>query len=423
MREDLLHFIWKYKRLQLVNLATTRNEWVSIIDVGTHNRQSGPDFFNARLEINEQLWAGNVEIHLKSSDWYAHHHETDPSYESVILHVVWEHDCPVFRKNNSEIPTLELKKYISGDLINSYQNLLNNHGINFINCEKHIGEVDQFLFQNWLERMYFERLEKKADFISELLKNSKNDWEQVLFALLLKNFGLKINGASFFSLSEAMEFSIIRKLKHNIPQLESVFYGLSHLLEDDVYDEYHIRLSKEYKYLKHKFDLRSEGVQKPEFFKLRPSNFPTIRLSQLANLYGKESSLFNLIIEAKSLKDIYSIFDISASAYWDNHYTFGNESKNSQKKLTYKFIDLLVINTIVPLKFFHARYQGKNVDDGLIGLMSNIKKEDNGVLANFESKNVKMNNALESQALLHLYTTYCTQNKCLDCAVGNALLS
>lgn len=404
MREDLLHFIWKYKKLPLDNLVGTNNEPISVVDTGTHNHLAGPDFFNAKVNINEQLWAGNVEIHLKSSDWYAHNHEQDTNYNNVILHVVWDDDGAVFRSDSSEIPTLELQNYISETLLEAYQNLFNKTDVSFINCEKSIGKVDTFLFDNWLERLYFERLERKSKWVFEMLETSKNDWEQVFFALLLKNFGLKINGASFLSLAQALDFSTVRKLQSDTMALESVFYGMSHLLDnDEILDDYYLQLKKEYAHLKNKFNLKEGSVQKPEFFKLRPPNFPTIRLSQMANLYVNRQNLFSRVIHASTLEELYAIFDISASTYWSEHFTFGKSSKKSNKRLTKNFIDLLIINSLMPLKFCYAQHQGKDANEEIIQIISHIKKEENSIITNFKRHGIAIGNAAESQAILQLY--------------------
>lgn len=424
MREDLLHFIWKYKKLQLIDLLTTNKESVVITDVGLHNHLSGPDFFNARLIIGGQLWAGNVEIHIKASDWYTHRHEEDTNYDNVILHVVWEDDGAIYRKDGSEIPTLELQHYISKNILNRYQSLFDKSQKTFINCEKDIGGLESFVFQNWLERLYFERLQRKSTFVFSLLKHSKNDWEHVLFALLLKNFGLKINGEAFETLAKALDFKTIRKLQDAIFKLESVFFGMSHLLNDDaIVAKYYLELKKEYQYLKHKFKLDDRGVLKPGFFKLRPPNFPTIRLSQLANLFGSKQNLFADVIKANTVDALYEIFDISASKYWNDHYTFGKPSKKSPKKLTKKFIDLLIINSILPLKFCYAKYHGNDANEIILRIIKQIKTEENAIITGFKNHRVIASNAQDSQAILELYNAYCTKNKCMQCAVGTSLLS
>lgn len=423
MREDLLHFIWKYKKLPLIDLSTSDEELISIIDVGTHNHLSGPDFFNARVEIGGQHWAGNVEIHIKSSDWYMHGHEEDPNYQNVILHVVWEDDTSVFRKDGSVIPTVELEKYVSLELLTAYQNLFDKKKYTFINCEAAISGIDDFVIQNWMERLYLERLERKSVYVFELLEKSKNDWDQVLFSMLLKNFGLKINGEAFESLSNALEFTVVRKLKSNRFQLESLFYGMSHLLEDDIIvDPYYLKLKKEFEFLRYKYHLENVGVLRPEFFRLRPSNFPTIRLSQFANLYKTHNNFFDKVINSNSMSDLYLLFDVSASFYWNDHFTFGKVSKKGAKKVTKKFIDLLVINTILPLKFCYSKYLGKDSNGEILGIISQIHGEQNSIITNFKKHDFTIENAKESQAVLQLYNEYCIKNRCLECAIGNSLL-
>ena len=333
MRENLLHFIWKYKKLPLKNLVTTNDQEVSLIDLGLHNQNEGPDFFNAKIKIGDQLWAGNVELHINASDWYAHRHEQDHNYDNVILHVVWNDDMRIFRNDQSVIPTLELKNYIPTSILNSYHRLFEQQHLKFINCERDIAKVDEFTINNWLSRLYVERLERKSELIEELLSSSKNDWEYVLFALLLKNFGLKVNGDSFFSLAKAMDYSLVRKLQ-NQKQLESTLFGLAGLLQDEmILDPYYLGLKQEYTYQSHKFDLSESGILKPQFFKLRPTNFPTIRLSQFAQLYHKESNLFSKVISNTDLDHFYTMFNIGTTPYWDDHFTFGKKSKKSRKKL------------------------------------------------------------------------------------------
>lgn len=423
MREELLHFIWKYKRLQLNVLATSKNEEVSIVDVGIHNSLSGPDFLNAKITIGGQLWAGNVEIHVKSSDWYAHHHESDPRYNNVILHVVWENDTPVFQQNNTELPTLELKHYVCAGMLAAYKKLFNQRHRSFVNCEKDLAHIDSFVLKHWLERLFFERLEQKSEFITGLLAQSKNDWENVLFLLLLKNFGSKINGDSFLSIGRALHFPLVRKMQDNVFQLESVLFGLAGFLEDNgIVDAYYLELRKEYRYLAHKHRLEHLAVQRPEFFKLRPSNFPTIRLSQLAQLYGAHQNLFSKVIKATSLEEIYSVFNVSATTYWDTRFSFGKPAKRHKKKLSRKFIDLLVINTLLPLKFCHARNIGTDCHEEIIRMMSHLKSEENRIIVNFCAHGLVAQNAMESQSLLQLYNSYCSKNKCLQCAVGTSLL-
>ncbi|WP_418502467.1 DUF2851 family protein [Flagellimonas sp.] len=423
MREDLLHFIWRHNKLPKHGLCAGENGNVAIKSTGTQNPYAGPDFFNAQVEINGQLWAGNVEMHIKSSDWYAHHHETDENYDSVILHVVWEDDVAVFRRDGSQIPALELSCYVPEQLLMAYRELMENSKPGFINCEKDFGAIDPFLVESWLHRLYIERLEHKSELILDLLKRSNNDWEAVLFILLAKNFGSKVNGPFFLERAQQLDFSIVRKTSNEPFQLESLLFGHFGLLDErDCTDGYYLHLQKEYDYLSRKYDLPIRSG-KPEFFGLRPHNFPTIRVSQLANLYHGRHGLFSELMTDLSLRDVYGIFDVCASSYWHDHFTFGKTSRRSTKKLSRKFIDLLVINTLVPLKFCYAKHLGKDWNEELIALVAEVEKESNSIIANFERLGAKAKNALESQAQLELYTNYCAKNKCLQCRLGTQLLN
>ncbi len=423
MREDLLYFIWKHNKLPTKQLCTGNGEAIAIKATGTQNRFAGPDFFNAKVEIGGQLWAGNVEMHLKSSDWYMHHHETDENYDNVILHVVWEDDIAVFRKDGSQIPTLEVQQYVSDQLLSGYRNLLENSRKSFINCEKDLKDLDSFLVENWLHRLYIERLEHKSKLILELLKASKNDWEAALFILLAKNFGSKVNGPYFLEQAQQLDFSIVRKTTNEPLQLEALLFGHFGLLNvDDCSDAYFLQLKNEYQYLVRKFGLM-ENLSKPEFFGLRPLNFPTIRVSQLVNLYAGGHNIFSRLMDLNKLEDIYQAFDVFAGPYWENHYTFGKISKKRTKKLSKKFIDLVIVNTILPLKFCYAKYVGKEWNEELITLVSQLGKEDNSIIKNFDKIGPKTQNALESQAKLELYTNYCSKNKCMQCAIGTQLLN
>ena len=422
MQEDFLHYIWKHKKIQINNLKTTAGEPILVSSVGQHNHNSGPDFFNARLKIGAQLWAGNVEIHIKSSDWFLHNHETDKAYDNVILHVVWEDDTEVFRKDNSVIPTLQLRDCIDVALYQNYQRLFAKQN-KWINCENDFGLVDTFTLDNWLERLYFERLERKSHDIEALLKTSKNNWEAVLFKMLTKNFGLKVNGESFFSLAQSIDFSLVRKTQANPESLEALFFGQAGLLDQDLENAFYISLQKEYNFLKQKFSLNNTQVSPLQFFRLRPPNFPTIRISQLASLYNKHQNLFSKVIGTNQLEDFYELLEVSTSLFWETHYTFQKESKASKKTLSKSFIDLLLINTILPLKFSYAKQKGEEIDSDIIKIASAIASEKNNIIKAFNDLKKVSRSSLHSQALIQLKTEYCDKNRCLKCAVGHSLIS
>ena len=422
MQEDFLHYIWKLKKFNASDLKTTKNEVVEIVSGGQHNLNSGPDFFNAQLKIDNQLWAGNVEIHIKSSDWYVHNHEVDSAYDNVILHVVWEHDTEVFRKDNTQISTMELKNYVSKSALENYQKLFSKSS-KWINCETDFNSIDEFTINNWLERLYFERLERKSKDLEKLLESSANNWEAVLFKMLAKNFGLKVNGESFLSLANSIDFSIIRKQQSNLTSLEALLFGQSGLLEEDVEESYFIELKKEYTFLTQKFNLSNSNVTPLQFFRLRPPNFPTIRLSQLANLYHHHQNIFSKIIESNSVADFYVLFKVGTSTFWETHYTFGKSSRQSKKVITKSFVDLLLINTIIPLKFSYAKHQGKNIDESLLKLIQEIASEKNSIVEKFNELKPVSKSALQSQALIQLKNEYCDKNKCLQCTIGSSILT
>lgn len=422
MQEDFLHYLWKHKKVITKNLKTTNGDLVTITNVGEHNYNAGPDFFNTQLKIGEQLWAGNLEIHIKSSDWYLHNHETDPNYDNVIIHVVWEHDTEIFRKDNTKIPTIELKHYVAKGALNNYKKLFNTTQ-KWINCENDFSNIPEFTIFNWLERLYFERLERKANDISAVLEQSTNNWETVLFKMLSRNFGLKVNGDAFTSIANSFDFLIIRKQQSKLLSIEALLFGQAQLLQQDCQDLYYLELEKEYKFLKQKFSLFSQNITPLQFFRLRPPNFPTIRLSQLANIYYTHQNVFSKVIEAKTLDQFYNMFYIETSVYWETHYTFSKVSKASKKRLTKSFIDLLLINTIIPIKFSYAKQIGKSIDEEIVQLLHQITSEKNSIVNKFNSLKKVSKTALESQALLQLKSEYCDKNKCLQCAVGNFVLN
>lgn len=422
MKEDFLHYLWKFKKFDLLKAKTTTGENIEILNVGQHNDLAGPDFFNARLNINGQLWAGNVEIHLKSSDWYAHNHEQDTSYDNVILHVVWEDDVAVYGVGNRALPTLNLKDYVQPKHLSSYIKLFEGQKNQFINCENDFKSVDIYLLDNWLERLYFERLERKVSEIEVMLKESANDWESVLFSMLARNFGTRINGASFTELADRIPFSVVRKVSRSF-KLEALLLGFANILPQENFDKQSLDWKMDYEFLKAKFNLKSGLDQSIQFFKLRPVNFPTIRLSQLARLYEQEEQLFQKLIAFTTKEEFYDLFNVQASGYWETHYSFGKVHDKKVKKLTKSFIDLLLINTIIPIKFAYAKYRHLDIEDELLELITSLNSEKNSITDHFDKLRPLGKNAMNSQALIQLKNEYCDKNKCLKCAVGSFLIS
>lgn len=420
MKEDFLHYVWQYKKFDFPNLTTVLGEEITIVNTGQYLQNAGPDFFNAQIIIGNQKWAGNVEIHVKSSDWYLHQHEQDNQYNNVILHVVWEYDVPVFRKDNTIIPTLALKSFVSKVVLQQYLSLKTPKS--WIFCENQIRLTNALVMKNWLERLFFERLEDKAIPIKALLAETNNDWEAVLFYSLAKNFGLNTNGETFFKSIKSIPFAVIRKECFDVKNLEALFFGFLDLLSEAAEDSYAKELQSSAVYLMQKHRLKKSWVAPVQFFKHRPDNFPTIRLAQLAMLYHLRQNLFAQIMAAESLQNFYQLFDVGVSVYWENHYQLDKVSPPKKKRLSKSFIDLLLINTVVPIQFAYAESQGKETTESLVKLMETIPPEKNIVIEKFANFGLQSKSAFETQSLLQLKNNYCAKSRCLQCAIGAQLL-
>lgn len=423
MQEDFLHYIWKFKKFDFGKAKTVDGSRIVITNTGIHNFNSGPDFFNALIRIGEQAWAGNVEIHLRSSHWYSHRHEEDPNYENVILHVVWDHDIEIYRRDNSVIPTLELRDLVSQETLQNYRNLLLAPNAKWINCEYDFPGFKEFELNNWLERLYLEKLQKKSDAIKELHRVTGDNWEAVLFQLLARNFGSNVNAGPFLSLAQSLDFKIIQKCGDSPTKLEALFFGQAGFLDNRAEDGYFSFLKEEYNFLKRKFNLDNTFIERPKYFRLRPDNFPTIRLSQFASLYGSRNHLFSSVIKANTRAELLDIFRTETSAFWKTHYNFGKPHTPRSKKLTEGFIDLIIINTVIPIKFSWLEVSGNEDNSVLLKLITEVRAEKNSVIDKYNLlRPGTAITALQSQALLHLKKEYCDKNYCLKCQLGAGLL-
>ena len=420
MKENVLHYLWLHKKIDASQLVTTKGESLQILNFGQYLETAGPDFFNAQIVIGNQKWAGNVEMHVKSSDWYLHHHEKDNAYNNVILHVVWEHDQEVFYSNDVEIPVLELKKSIDVNLLTKIDTLFASKS--WINCEKQINMVSNLKLGIWKERLFFERLEEKSKFILEIFENQNRDWEATCFIVLAKNFGLNINGNSFLELFSKIPFSVIRKESGSCLNLEALFFGSGNFLNNNFEDNYAKELKEIWNYQKAKYKLLEDNTVSFQFYKLRPDNFPTIRLAQLAALYHSNQNLFSNLIEIRSVKEIYTTLSIVPSHYWLTHYQLDRLSPHKKKQLSKSFIDLIIMNTIALLQFAFAKSQGREITEEIIQLLIDIKAEKNVILDKFKLVGIVARNAFESQSLLQLKNEYCNKSNCLQCAIGVELL-
>ncbi|PCJ24904.1 MAG: hypothetical protein COA97_08780 [Flavobacteriales bacterium] len=423
MKEDFLHYVWKYKLFNTSELLTQSDEQIEIINFGFHNTDAGPDFFNGKVKIGKTTWAGNIEIHINSSDWTKHNHYSDKAYDNVILHVVYNDDVVINDKNENAIPTLELKGLIDISLIDKYDVLINRSDSDWIPCGQQIKTVDDFIIQNWINRLAIERLERKSQEIQETLKLNKNNWEETFYQYLFKYFGLKVNALPFELLAKNTPLKIIEK--HNdIFSIEALLYGQAGYLEEEIESEYYTQLKKEYHFLKSKFSLTPLDKSLWKLLRLRPSNFPTIRISQLANLLSNNTRLFTKIIEIKPVKGIQQLFVAQTSEYWRAHYQFGVEAKDKKiKKIGINTINNIIINVIVPFTFVYGKAkQNEELINKSLSLLENIKAENNSIVEKWGELGVKSSNAMQTQSLIELKNNYCSQKKCLNCSIGNQII-
>lgn len=421
MNEELLVYVWKYKLFSSFDFKTTNNKSVKIISFGSRNYDSGPDFFNAKINIDNQLWAGNVEIHVNSSDWIKHNHQKDSAYNNVILHVVFNHDMEIEVLGNA-LPTLELKHYISENVINNYKSLTK-PSKSFLHCGNYGNVKHNFEYDNWIESIFIKRVEEKLGGIQNQLNISASHWEQVLFRSISRSFGLKLNGDAFSNFANSFDYKVLQKLVSNNNSVEALFFGQAGFLDYEYNSEYFISLKRDYQFIKNKFSLNSINNSQFKFFRTRPSNFPTIRMAQLASVYTKHPDIFSKIINSKSIDEIKSFFDVKVNPFWKTHYSFTSQSKKNERLLTDSFIELIILNSIIPIRFayFKAISDFDKVEESIV-ISEKLKKEKNRVITEFEQHGWKVNNAKESQALLYLKRHYCDKNKCLDCLVGKLTL-
>jgi hypothetical protein len=422
MKEDFLHYIWKHKLFSQNNLETTEGEKIDILNTGTHNTDAGPDFFNAKIKIGKTLWAGNVEIHLRSSDWQKHSHHVNKEYDNIILHVVLENDATLTGKTDLPIPTLALKEKINEKFISRYESLISSR--HRIPCEEEISKVNSFTIDTWLERMMVERLERKSTDILERLKQNKNNWEETFYHLLAKNFGFKLNAQPFEELARSLSLAVLAKHKNNLLQTEAMLFGTAGLLGKKYSEAYPISLKKEFDFLKAKFKL-TDGIHSPwKFLRLRPANFPTIRIAQFAELVHRSSHLFSKILECENIAQVMKLFDVSASEYWDTHYVFGKTSTAQKKNFGRSATENIIINTAAPVIFAYGMHRNEEkYKETALKFLENIPSENNSIIKKWESLQIKSENASRSQALLELMNRYCIEKKCLSCSIGNKLIT
>ncbi len=421
--EDILHYLWKFRLFNQYGLKTAANESLEIISTGIHNKHAGPDFENAKIRIGQTIWAGTIEIHLRSSDWFKHTHQHDEAYNNVILHVVYQHDKSTFRADGTEIPVLVLENLIPPNIIHNYSQLM--QGLNWIPCEKLISNIDSFHIKNWLSRVLIERLEEKSAIVNTTLLEYKGSWDDAFYVILARNFGFKVNAIPFELLARALPQQILAKHKNNSLQIEALIFGQAGFLNESMKNEYAEKLKQEYQFLQKKYSLVPVDKYIWKYMRLRPQNFPTIRLAQFAALVVKSNHLFSKILEIKDVKSINQLFcDLPVNGYWQTHYRFDTEASASSTTLGEQSINNILINTVAVFLFAY----GKNTDNEnyinrAISLLENVSAETNQVINHFKQIGIKADKAFTSQALLQLKSSYCDAKKCVHCGIGMKLIN
>jgi Protein of unknown function (DUF2851) len=420
MKEDLLQYIWKFQRYQLNELTTTSGDRLQIIHPGIFNTNQGPDFLEAKIKINDTTWAGNIELHINSSHWNQHRHSGDQHFNNVILHVVWNHDMEIPDASGVNLPTLELQSRVSKLLLAGYRQLMESPG--FISCEKQVLAINDLTLSAWKQRLIVERLLKKAEAIRAVFKQTNDHWEETFWWLIAANFGGKINGPVFQKVAQSLPLTLLAKHKNNVIGIEALLLGQAGLLKNNFSEKYPQMLQKEYNFLCKKYQLKAVDGQLC-FLRMRPANFPSIRLAQLAMLIHKSEHFFSKIKEADSLNEVEKMLAVDANDYWHYHYLLDDIADFKIKRLGKQMTGNILINTIVPLLFAYGLHYNKDdYKEKAIQWLQEIARENNSITKGFELLGFSNQHAGDSQFLLQLKNEYCEHKFCLQCAIGNSLL-
>jgi hypothetical protein len=422
--EDFLHYVWKFKLFDFRDLKTTDGEVVEVLSAGVHNFNAGPDFQNVRIRIGNTLWAGNAEIHITSADWHKHEHTNNEAYGNVVLHVVHRHNQPVILPDGRTLPTLELHDRIPNELHSRYQQLVYGNQ-QIIPCEGTIKTVNTLTLHNWLTRVLVERLQHKSAAVISTLQLNRGNWEDTFYQFLAANFGFKINALPFEMLAKSLPQNILAKHKSSALQIEALIFGQAGFLQDEFTDAYPLKLKVEYQFLKKKYKLKPIEKHLWKFMRLRPQNFPTIRLAQFASLIYQSNNLFSKILAINTVAEYRKLFSyIVVNEYWLTHYRFDVESKPAAKNFGHASVDLLLMNTVTLFLFSYSHHlKLPEHADRSMELLENLPVEQNHVVDDFKQLGVIAKTALESQGLLELKNSYCNHKKCLQCGIGNQLLN
>jgi hypothetical protein len=422
MKEDFLHFVWKEQLFDAAVLKTEDGQLVQIIDKGQYNHNAGPDFFNCQIQFDNIIWAGNIEIHIKSSDWYKHNHQDDHSYDNVILHVVLVHDMNVHRKDRSIIPTITLQNRFYQESLSRYQRFFQSNSMVYP-CRPYLEKMEETIIRKMLSSCLTDRLESKNKIILEQLTQTKNNWDESFYHLLAKSFGFKVNAVPLQLLAESIPLTIIERESNELFKIESLLFGVGGLLQTTIDDPYVIKLKKEFEHQQNKYKLQSLHPAIWKFGKLRPPNFPTIRIAQFAMLLYRQKRIFKRCLNASTLESLQLIFSVEASEFWTTHFHFEKSSNANSKLLGIESINNIIINVVIPFCYAYGKYIGsKTLLDKSIEWLNQIKPEKNKYTEIWEQSNYKFSNAGETQGLIELNNMYCVKNKCIHCKIGSSVM-
>ena len=417
-----MQYIWQHRLWRSEDMTTNDGRHVRVLDPGLLNTDAGPDFFNAKVEIDGQLWVGNVEMHVRASDWQRHGHNHDNAYDSVILHVVDKDDAPVYRSNGERIPQLVLQ--VSPLFNTSYEQLVNSR--QQLPCASVIGQVPSITITEWIERLAFERLHGKVQRVRDILEMYNGNWEEVCYVTLSRNLGFGINNEAFERLARRTPLRLLHKHSDSLLQIEALLFGQAGMLDPAAAsaDPYYIRLCTEYAFLANKFSLQPMEHEAWKMFRIRPQNFPYRRIAMLAHYIEGGFRLMNAILEADGEKELRKLFQVELTGYWSNHYGFGKPTEKPSPALSNSSIDIVLINTVAPLYYAYGEITGNYaLTDKAVALLESLRSEKNSIVDTFTLAGIDCDSALTSQALIELKRNYCDARKCIYCKIGHRLLS
>lgn len=420
--EKLMQYVWKHRLWRSEDMVTNTGKKVRVVDPGLLNTDAGPDFFNAKIEIDGHMWVGNVEMHYRATDWKRHRHDSDKAYDSVILHVVAKDDAPVRRTNGELIPQLVLE--VSPQFNADYASLV---GATIeVPCATKIKQVPHLTIVEWVEGLAFERLHGKVERIHQLLDSFNGSWEDVCYVTLARNFGFGINNDAFERLARRTPLRLLGKHSDSVLQIEALLFGQAGMLDAQKpgMDSYYNQLCTEYAFLSNKFQLTPMEKVSWKLFRIRPQNFPYRRIAMLAQFIEGGFRMMNRILEAEGEKEMRALFEVELSGYWTKHYTFGKPNERATATLSRSSIDIILINTVAPLLYAYGELTGNyEMTDKAIKLLEDLRAENNSIVSHFVAYGIDCPDALTSQALVQLKREYCDARKCIYCKIGHHLLS